>query len=183
MLHSVNTPRPSHWSGRFAPLLFSLLAVSGGFTGRLGRDVLGTEIPPTAFCDCFTSGYCCLTSIALTFGITACTFGMMTLFGYTTKRDLTKMGSLLIMALFGFILASVVNIFLQNDAIYWVITFIGILIFIGLIAYDTQKIKRMALQVSENGLAQKASILGALALYLDFINLFLLLLRLFGRRR
>ncbi len=123
-------------------------------------------------------------SIAITFGITACTFGIMTLFGYTTQRDLTKMGSLLIMALIGFLIASVVNIFLNSSALYYIITYIGILIFIGLVAYDTQKLKRMAAGLGEEGQAlQKASILGALMLYLDFINLFLLLLRLLGRRR
>jgi FtsH-binding integral membrane protein len=124
------------------------------------------------------------TSIALTFGITACTFGIMTLFGYTTQRDLTKMGSLLIMALIGMIVASIANMFLNNGPLYWIITYVGILIFIGLIAYDTQKLKRMSLQVGEDGqVMQKASIMGALALYLDFINLFLLLLRVLGRRR
>jgi FtsH-binding integral membrane protein len=124
------------------------------------------------------------TSIALTFGITASTFGIMTLFGYTTHRDLTKLGNLLIMALIGLIIAMVANLFLHNPAIYWVTTFVGILIFIGLVAYDTQKLKKMSLAVSQEGeVAAKASILGALALYLDFINLFLLLLRIFGRRR
>ena len=123
-------------------------------------------------------------SIAETFGIAACTFGVLTLFGYTTHRDLTKLGSLLIMALFGLILASLFNLFFSNPAIYWITTYVGILIFIGLIAYDTQKLKNMSLVVSANGeVAQKASILGALALYLDFINLFLLLLRIFGRRK
>jgi FtsH-binding integral membrane protein len=123
-------------------------------------------------------------SVAVTFGVTACTFGIMTLFGYTTQRDLTKLGSLLIMGLVGIILASLVNLFLNLPAIYWIVTFVGILIFVGLIAYDTQKLKRMAVTASADGnVMQKTSILGALALYLDFINLFLLLLRLFGRRR
>jgi FtsH-binding integral membrane protein len=123
-------------------------------------------------------------SIAVTFGITACTFGIMTLFGYTTQRDLTKLGSLLIMALLGMVLASIINLFLGSSIIYWITTYVMILIFIGLIAYDTQKLKNMSLAVSGNGdMMQKASILGALALYLDFINLFLLLLRIFGRRR
>ena len=107
----------------------------------------------------------------------------MTLFGFTTHRDLTKLGSLLIMALIGMIMASVVNIFLNLSAIYWITTFVGILIFTGLVAYDTQRLKRMSLMVGDDGMAQKASVLGALALYLDFINIFLLLLRLLGRRR
>jgi FtsH-binding integral membrane protein len=124
------------------------------------------------------------TSIALTFGITACTFGIMTLYGYTTQYDLTKIGSLLTMALFGLVIASVANLFFSSSPLYWIITYVGVLIFIGLIAYDTQKLKRMSLQVGEDGqVMQKASIMGALALYLDFINLFLLLLRILGRRR
>lgn len=123
-------------------------------------------------------------SIALVFGITACTFGAMSLFGYTTQRDLTKLGSLAIMALIGMLLASVVNIFFKNPAVYWITTYVGVLIFIALIAYDTQKLKRLSLGVTEDGqMAQKASILGALTLYLDFINLFLLLLRILGKRR
>jgi FtsH-binding integral membrane protein len=123
-------------------------------------------------------------SIAITFGVTACTFGIMTLFGYTTQRDLTKLGNLLIMALIGMVLASVVNIFLNNPAIYWITTYVGVLIFIGLVAYDTQKLKKMSLALSDDGqMVQKASIMGALALYLDFINLFLLLLRIMGRRK
>ncbi len=124
------------------------------------------------------------TSIVSTFGITASTFGIMTLFGYTTHRDLTKLGNLLIMALIGLIIAMVANLLLKSPAINWLTTFLGILIFIGLVAYDTQKLKKMSLAVSQDGdVAAKASILGALALYLDFINLFLLLLRLTGRRR
>ena len=123
-------------------------------------------------------------SIAETFVITAAMFGAMTLFGLTTHRDLTKLGSLLIMGLFGLILATVFNLFFQNPLVYWITTYAGILIFIGLIAYDTQKLKTMSLAVGADGeVSQKASILGALALYLDFINLFLLLLRIFGRRK
>ncbi len=123
-------------------------------------------------------------SIATAFGITACTFGIMTLFGYTTQRDLTKLGSLLIMGLIGVLLASIVNIFLGNSAIYWITTYLGVLIFVGLVAYDTQKLKRLSLGVSQDGqMAQRASILGALTLYLDFVNLFLFLLRILGNRR
>jgi uncharacterized protein len=122
-------------------------------------------------------------TIALAFGITACTFGIMTLFGYTTDHDLTKIGSLLIMALFGMILASLVNLFLATPLLYWVITYVSLVIFIGLIAYDTQKLKRMSLSMDVNGqVAQKASVLGALMLYLDFINILLLLLRILSGR-
>jgi hypothetical protein len=123
-------------------------------------------------------------SIFITFGITACMFGIMTLYGLTTKRDLTKIGSLLGMALIGLVLASLVNMFLRSSGLYWIITYIGILIFVGLVAYDTQKLKKMSLQLGEDGtVIQRASVLGALRLYLDFINLFLLLLRILGRRK
>jgi FtsH-binding integral membrane protein len=123
-------------------------------------------------------------SIATTFLVTAGTFGVMSIFGFVTKRDLTKMGSLFIMLLIGFLLGTVLNMFLRSSTLYWILTYAGIAIFVGLIAYDTQKIKRMA----ANGLAggrQRGGIvvMGALALYLDFINLFLLLLRIFGRNR
>ncbi len=123
-------------------------------------------------------------SLGETFFITAGTFGLMSAYGYVTKRDLTSWGNLLIMALLGFLLATLVNIFLAVPAIYWITTFAGIIIFVGLTAYDTQKIKRMAaLTVEGTDADKKGAIVGALALYLDFVNLFLLLLRLFGRRR
>lgn len=123
-------------------------------------------------------------SISSTFFITATTFGIMSTYGYFTKRDLTSMGNLLVMALIGLVIASVVNIFLSSPILYWITTYVGIIIFIGLIAYDTQKIKDMyqsGALVGEN--ESKGAILGALSLYLDFVNLFLLLLRLFGRRK
>lgn len=123
-------------------------------------------------------------SITSTFFITAATFGVMSVFGFVTKRDLTKMGNLLIMALIGFVIASLVNVFLQSSGLYWLLTFAGIVIFVGLVAWDTQRIKQMAMTGVTDGRARTAiAILGALRLYLDFINLFLLLLRLFGRRR
>jgi len=118
-------------------------------------------------------------SIAVTFFITGLLFGIMALYGFTTKRDLTSIGNLALMALIGVILVSVVNIFLKSDTLSYVISFVAIGIFIGLTAYDTQKIKRMA----ENGASENMGILGALTLYLDFINLFLNLLRLLGKRR
>ena len=119
-------------------------------------------------------------SLASTFFITAGTFAIMGIYGYTTKRDLTRIGNLALMALIGLILASLVNLFLQNTAVYWVITYVGILIFVALIAYDTQKLKNLN---ASGETAGRLSILGALMLYLDFINLFLLLLRIFGRGR
>lgn len=123
-------------------------------------------------------------SIASTFFVTAGTFAAVSAYGYVTKTDLTKMGSLLIMGLIGILIASLVNIFLQSSALSWAVTYIGVVIFVGLIAYDTQRLKRMAVGVSYDGDVQrKASIIGALALYLDFINLFLKLMRILGRRR
>lgn len=123
-------------------------------------------------------------SVASTFFITAGTFGIMSAYGYFTKKDLTSIGNLAFMALIGLIIASIVNWFMKSTMLYWITTFVGILIFVALTAYDTQKIKRMHAVGATGGEAQeKASIIGALMLYLDFINLFLMLLRLFGRRR
>ena len=123
-------------------------------------------------------------SLATTFFVTAGTFGVMSIYGYVTKRDLTTIGNLAFMALIGLIIGSVVNIFWRNPILYWVVTYVGILIFVGLVAYDTQKIKQMnARQWNDLEVEKKGAIMGALALYLDFINLFLLLLRIFGRRR
>ncbi|WP_035272943.1 Bax inhibitor-1/YccA family protein [Desulfogranum japonicum] len=126
------------------------------------------------------------TSIGGTFLITAGMFAGMAIYGMVTKRDLSGMGSFLFMGLIGIILASVVNMFLQSSSLYWTISLIGVLIFVGLTAYDVQKIKTMGEQgIMEQGEAavQRGAILGALTLYLDFINLFLLLLRFFGGSR
>ena len=124
------------------------------------------------------------TSIASTFLITAGTFAALSAFGYYTKRDLTKMGSLLYMALIGLIIASVVNMFLHSSTLQWITSVAGILIFTGLVAYDTQKIKAMNI-IGNEGTDEdrKEAILGALTLYLDFINLFLYMLRFLGNRR
>ncbi len=122
------------------------------------------------------------TSIARVFFITAATFGTMSLYGYTTKRDLTGMGSFLMMGLIGLIIASVVNIFMQSSALEFGISVLGVLIFVGLTAYDTQKIKEMYVELDSSEVMGKKAIMGALRLYLDFINLFLMLLRLFGNR-
>ncbi|WP_028583082.1 Bax inhibitor-1/YccA family protein [Desulfogranum mediterraneum] len=125
-------------------------------------------------------------SIGGTFLITAGMFGAMAAYGMVTKRDLSGMGSFLFMGLIGIILASVVNIFLHSSSLYWAISVIGVLVFVGLTAYDVQKIKTMGEQgIMEQGEAaiQRGAIIGALALYLDFINLFLMLLRFFGGAR
>lgn len=152
-------------SASTATLLFLLYSVINGFTMSFIFLV-------------YTS-----TSIATTFFITAGTFAIMSVFGFVTKTDLTKVGNLLFMVLIGVIIAAVVNMFLKSSSLNWVITIAGIIVFVGLIAYDTQKIK----QIREAGLDQetekKLSIIGALSLYLDFINLFLLLLNIFGGGR
>lgn len=125
-----------------------------------------------------------LGSIAYTFFVTAAMFGVTSVFGYVTKMDLSRLGGILMMALFGLIIASIGNIFLHASNLEWIISYAGVVIFVGLTAYDTQKIKRMSVGIessSEEG--GKASIMGALSLYLDFINLFLFLLRIMGRRK
>jgi FtsH-binding integral membrane protein len=121
-------------------------------------------------------------SIASTFFVTAGTFAVMSAIGYTTKRDLSRVGSIALMGLIGIILASIVNIFLHSSGIYWIVNFLGVIIFVALTASDTQKIKRLIAQTDDAG-APKVAIMGALTLYLDFINLFLFLLRIFGQVR
>ncbi len=124
-------------------------------------------------------------SIASTFVVTAGMFGAMSVYGYTTKRDLSGFGSMLFMGLIGIVLASLVNIWLKSPALMWAITYIGVLVFVGLTAYDTQKLKAMGerLNADDRDSFRKYAIVGALTLYLDFINLFLMLLRIFGNRR
>ena len=122
-------------------------------------------------------------SIARVFFITAGTFGAMSLYGYTTKRDLTKLGGFLFMGLIGIIIASIVNIFFQSGMMAFVISVIGVLVFVGLTAYDTQNIKNMYYEGDSEEIGSKKALMGALKLYLDFINLFILLLQLFGQRR
>ena len=123
-------------------------------------------------------------SITSTFLVTAGTFGAMSLYGYTTKKDLTSWGSFLFMGLIGIIIASVVNMFMQSNMMHMIITYAGVLIFVGLTAYDTQKIKEMNILGNEGTDEDtKEAVRGALTLYLDFINLFLMLLRLMGDRR
>jgi FtsH-binding integral membrane protein len=122
-------------------------------------------------------------SIARVFFITAATFGAMSLYGYTTKSDLSRFGSFLIMGLIGIVIASLVNIFIGSSALQFAISIIGVIVFVGLTAYDTQRIKAMYLESDTGEIAGKKAVLGALTLYLDFINLFLMLLQLFGHRR
>ena len=122
-------------------------------------------------------------SIARVFFITAGTFAGMSLYGYTTKKDLSGWGSFLFMGLIGIIIASIVNIFLKSPMLYYVISWVGVLVFVGLTAYDTQRIKEMYYASDHPEISGKKAIMGALKLYLDFINLFIMLLHIFGQRR
>jgi FtsH-binding integral membrane protein len=156
----------SRISSGTATALFFLYAALNGFT--LSMVLLA-----------FTAG-----SVFAAFVSTAALFGAMTILGYTTKVDLTKMGTFLMMGVFGLIIAMVVNIFINSGPLDTIISMAGVLIFTGLTAYDTQRIGRMAAQIGADGEAgAKLGIFGALKLYLDFINMFLFMLRLFGRRR
>ena len=123
-------------------------------------------------------------SVASTFFITAGMFGAMAFIGATTKKDLSSWGSLLMMALVGLIIATVVNIFMESTMLYWIITYAGVILFVGLTAYDAQYVKRtLAMQEEINDDSKKVALLGALSLYLDFINLFIYLIRIFGKRK
>ncbi|MBX4860639.1 Bax inhibitor-1/YccA family protein [Rhizobium sophorae] len=122
-------------------------------------------------------------SVVQTFFVTAASFGALSLYGYTTKRDLSAMGSFLIMGLFGLIIASIVNIFLASSAVQFAISVLGVLIFAGLTAYDTQRIKELYLEADDVAVAGRKAIMGALTLYLDFINLFMFLLQFMGNRK
>ena len=149
-------------SASAASLLFILYAALNGITMSVIFAVYTAE------------------SIASTFVVTAATFGTMSAYGYLTRRDLTGWGSFLFMGLIGVVIASLVNIFTRSSAASWVISAVGVIVFTGLAAYDTWKIKAMARAGAEG---RKPAILGALTLYLDFINMFLMLLRLLGNRR
>jgi FtsH-binding integral membrane protein len=122
-------------------------------------------------------------SIARVFFITAATYGAMSLYGYTTRSDLSRFGSFLLMGLIGIVIASLVNIFVGSSALQFAISIIGVIVFVGLTAYDTQRIKEMYLESDTAEIAGKKAVIGALALYLDFINLFMIFLQLFGHRR
>ncbi len=122
-------------------------------------------------------------SITRVFFISAATFGAMSLYGYTTQRDLTGVGSFMFMGLIGIVIAMLVNMFLHSTGLDWAISVLGVLIFVGLTAYDTQNIKEMYSPMDDGTVAGRKAVMGALRLYLDFINLFLMLLRLFGDRR
>ena len=173
------------WISMIAPIGLVLL-IGLGFQKYSAKFLLGvfliystlTGISLSTIFSVYTTA-----SIASTFFISALTFGVMALAGYTTKTDLTKLGSLLYMGLIGIIIASIVNYFIGSSFMHYIISIIGVLVFTGLTAYDVQKIKNIGSQVQEGSeSAQKLMIMGALTLYLDFINLFLMMLRLFGNR-
>lgn len=173
------------WISMIAPIGLVLL-IGFGFQKYSAKFLLGvfliystlTGISLSTIFSVYTTA-----SIATTFFISALTFGVMALTGYTTKTDLTKLGSLLYMGLIGIIIASIVNFFIGSSFMHYIISIIGVLVFTGLTAYDVQKIKNIGNQVQEGSeSAQKLMIMGALTLYLDFINLFLMMLRLFGSR-
>jgi FtsH-binding integral membrane protein len=175
---------PLMWVIAFAPLAFVLVLSFGinklsGATAQLlfwvFAAVMGLSL--SSIFMVYTDA-----SIAKVFFISAATFGAMSLYGYTTKRDLTGVGNFLIMGLIGLIIASLVNIFLASSALDFAISIVGVLIFVGLTAYDTQKVKESYDQGMGAEVLQKTAVMGALSLYLDFINLFLMLLRLFGNR-
>ncbi|MFL2564744.1 MAG: Bax inhibitor-1/YccA family protein [Parvicellaceae bacterium] len=173
------------WISMIAPIGLVLL-IGFGFQKYSAKFLLGvfliystlTGISLSTIFSVYTTA-----SIASTFFISALTFGVMALTGYTTKTDLTKLGSLLYMGLIGIIIASIVNFFIGSSFMHYIISIIGVLVFTGLTAYDVQKIKNIGNQIQEGSeSAQKLMIMGALTLYLDFINLFLMMLRFFGSR-
>ena len=173
------------WISMIAPIGLVLI-IGFGFQKYSAKFLLGvfliystlTGISLSTIFSVYTTA-----SIASTFFISALTFGVMALTGYTTKTDLTKLGSLLYMGLIGIIIASIVNFFIGSSFMHYIISIIGVLVFTGLTAYDVQKIKNIGNQIQEGSeSAQKLMIMGALTLYLDFINLFLMMLRLFGSR-
>ncbi len=175
--------------GAFLVEIVLVIAISAG-VNRMSPTMLGALFTVYSAVNGFTLSIIFLVytgeDIAIAFVAAAAMFGAMSIVGYTTKMDLTKLGSILIMALIGLIIASVINIFFFSETLYWIINYAGVLIFTGLTAYDTQKIKHMSEQVSLQGgeaAVGRLSVWGALNLYLDFINLFLFILRIVGGSR
>jgi FtsH-binding integral membrane protein len=173
------------WLALFAPLalvfffsfrLNAMSAATAQTTFWFYAGLMGLSLAPIVFV--YTA-----TSVAQVFFISAATFGAMSLWGYTTKRDLTGMGHFLMMGLIGIIIAMVVNLFLRSSGLGFAISILGVLIFVGLTAYDTQKIKEMYDANDDGEVMTKKGIMGALTLYLDFVNIFIFLLQLIGARR
>ena len=174
------------WVVMLAPL--ALVFVMSGMMNRLSGSMLLTVFIAYSALTGASLSFIFLvytsTSIAMVFGITAAVFGLMAVAGYTTKTDLTKLGSILFIGLIGIVIAMVVNMFMKSDAMGYVISVISVIIFTGLTAYDMQRLKNLGgTMISGTEIAQKMALMGALSLYLDFLNLFLALLRLFGSRR
>ncbi len=187
MMETLTGNQPLFWGLIIGELLL-VVAISGGISKMSAQTATGLFLLYSALNGVTISTVLMLftaTSIASTFVICAGMFAAMSIYGITTKKDLTSWGSFLFMGLVGIILASIVNIFLQSSALHFVISGIGILVFVGLTAYDTQKLKNMGETAPmEDGTAvRRGTILGALTLYLDFINLFLMLLQFFGQLR
>lgn len=171
-------------------MFIAILAMAFIIPARLNKMSTGTVI--LLFCVFAALMGCTLASIfyvysmraiTMTFFISSGTFGVMSVYGYTTKSNLAKIGTFCYMALFGLIIAMIVNIFLHSSSLEWIISIAGVLLFVGLTAWDTQQIKQMAAMNLDPALADKLATMGALNLYLDFINLFLFLLRIFGGGR
>ena len=189
MFFSVNNGYASlsllGWAMLIAPLVMVFMfnsAVRNGSSTKvqtifwLFSAVMGASIAPIMLV--YTGA-----SLFRVFLITAATFGAMSLYGYTTKRDLTSMGSFMIMGLWGVIIASIVNLFMQSAAMYWVISYVAVAIFVGLTAWDTQRIRALYASYDNEDTLTRKAISGALSLYMDFINLFLYLLRIMGDRK
>lgn len=181
----TGSPTMMGWIVTFAPLGFILL-MNFKFEKMSASSILALFIAFSAIMGISLSTIFLIYSgstIAVTFGITAITFAIMSVVGYTTNTDLTKFGSILMMALIGIIVAMIANWFIGSELLDYIISCVGVLIFVGLIAYDTQKLKRIGMGV-EYGTSHtsKLAIMGATSLYLDFVNLFLFLLRIFGSR-
>ena len=177
---------PLGWAVQFAPLvlifgsMFLMKRPSPAMTNILYWAVVSTMGLSLGWIFLVYTG----ASVATTFFVTAAAFGGLSLYGYTTKRDLGPMGTFLIMAVIGLIIASVVNMFMASSTLYWIITFAGVLIFSGLIAYDTQRLKLTYYELGGNQSALSvATSFGALSLFISFVNLFLFLLRIFGASR
>lgn len=174
------------WVVTFAPLILVMFLSFGLRTMSLATAQLSYWLYAALMGLSLSTIFLAFTgeSIARIFFITAATFGGMSLYGYTTRRDLTGLGSFMTMGLIGLIIASLVNLFLKSTGLQYVLSVIGVLVFVGLTAYDTQKLKQLYYQLDQEGeRTGKIVILGALTLYLDFINIFVQLLYLFGDRR
>lgn len=174
------------WVVMLAPL--GLVFLMGGMVNKLSGTALLTVFVAYSALTGASLSFIFLaytgTSIAMVFGVTAAVFGLMAVAGYTTKTDLTKLGSILFIGLIGIVIAMVVNMFMQSDTMGYVISVLSVIIFTGLTAYDMQRLKNLGgTVVSGTEMAQKMALMGALSLYLDFLNLFLALLRLFGNRK